>query len=62
MTNAEWNETVQNQYKDYVSQERVKQERLAVQREEMKKELEKQIRFKSEREALARQYDHAQTL
>ena len=55
MTNAEWNETVQNQYKDYVSQERVKQERLAVQREEMKKELEKQIRFKSEREALARQ-------
>ena len=58
MTNAEWNETVQNQYKDYVTQERVKQERLAVQREEMKKELEKQIRFKNEREALARQQDH----
>ena len=58
MTNAEWNETVQNQYKDYVTKERVKQERLAVQHEEMKKELEKQIRFKNEREALARQQDH----
>ena len=62
MTSAEWNETVQNQYKDYVQDNRVKQERLAVQRVQMKQELEQQIKLKNDREAAARQQEHAKTL
>lgn len=59
MTSAEWNDTVQKNVVQWTSQMRDKAQRLQIQREQMRSELQHQMAVKSAKESTLKHFDRS---
>lgn len=62
MSEKEWNAIVQKNYSNHLSEQQVKKERLATQREQMKDELQRQVTDKAEKDRTFKAKDRAHNI